>query len=253
MLGSIAIACGLLQAPVRAASPAPAAANAAVVPALVERAATAFATELEGVIGMQRHFTTVIKAGPIKHTETSESGVLFNNGAFVKMKYYSIADDGKAFAADKLASREKQANTDSATGKIYFREPYDRRFFADYQYSQPQACTGCAPGLMIVNFTSSVKDDQHGNGKMWIESGGARVMQLVYTPNALPQHATSGTVTETSSQVTPALWYVSRIDQMYRGHVAIMTGTGEFNGVLDHFQRFASLAQGEAALADGSI
>jgi hypothetical protein len=250
--------CSLVAAPallltLLAASAPLAAGSATGVPSMVQRVALGYAAELHGAIGMQRHFSTTIKAGPIRHTETSESGVLFNNGAFVKMKYYSIVDDGKAFSTDKVATRESQANADWAAGKIFFKEPYDRRFFADYGYSPPQACTGCPAGLLVVNFTSAIRDDQHGNGMMWIDSATARVKELIYTPNALPQHATSGSITEFTSNVAPGIWYVTRIDETYQGKVAIIKGTGQFSGSFDRVRRFASAAQGEAALSDGSI
>jgi len=202
---------------------------------------------------MQRHFSTTIKAGPIRHTETSESGVLFNDGTFVKIKYYQVADDGKAFSAKQLQAREAQTNSDWTTGKIFFKEPYDRRFMGDYSFSQPQVCAGCPNTLLVVRFTSAIQDAQHGNGMMWIDSTTARVKQLTYAPNALPSHATSGSVSEISSNPAPGIWYVTRIDESYNGRAAIISGTGTFTGTFDRIRRFPSLAQGQAALEDGTI
>ncbi len=88
---------------------------------------------------------------------------------------------------------------------------------------------------------------------MWIDSTTARVKELIYTPNVLPSHATSGSVTEISSSAAPGIWYVTRIDESYRGHEAIISGTGTFSGTFDRIRRFSSPAQGQAALDDGTI
>jgi hypothetical protein len=242
----------LLLAPV-AATGAQSRPGVTAIPSLVQKAALAYAAGLRGAIGMQRHFSTTIKAGPVTHSESSDSGILFNNGAFVKIKYYRIADDAKAFSAAQIRARESQTNKDWTAGKIFFKEPYDERYMGDYSFSQPQACSGCPSGLLAVNFRSELQDVQHGNGIMWIDSGRARVTELIYTPNALPPHATSGTVTEVSSNPAPGIWYVTRIDETYQGHELIVKGTGKFSGTFDRMRRFSSLAQGEAALNAGTI
>jgi len=222
-------------------------------PTIVQRASAAYAADVRGTIGMQRHFSTTIKAGPIRHTETSESGVLFTNGAFVKIKYYAVADDGKAFSAAQIQAREAQTNRDWAAGKVFFKEPYDPRFKGDYQFSTPQVCSGCPKTLVVVRFTSAIQDTQHGNGMMWIDSTAARIKQLTYVPNMLPPHATSGSVTEICSNSAPGIWYVTRIDESYNGRAAIISGTGTFTGTFDRIRRFPSLSQGQTALDNGTI
>lgn len=87
-------------------------ANGKPVPAIVQRAAAVYTTNVRGVVGMQRHFSTVLHAGPIHHTEDSDSGFLMKDGSFVKIKYARIADDGKAFSAQQLAQRNAQTNQD---------------------------------------------------------------------------------------------------------------------------------------------
>ncbi|MBV8150940.1 MAG: hypothetical protein JOY59_05235, partial [Candidatus Eremiobacteraeota bacterium] len=85
-------------------------AQAPGIPALLQRAIAVYQAEVHGIIGMQRHFSTVIDAGIAKHGEESESGFLMNDGAFVKIKYYKVEDDGKAFSAEKIAERENETN-----------------------------------------------------------------------------------------------------------------------------------------------
>jgi hypothetical protein len=229
------------------AAPAPSA-----VPAIVEHAMAAYAAEMRGAIGMMRHFSTSIQAGPIRHGETSESGVLLEDGAFSKIKYYQVTQDGKAFDATKLAQRDSQTNTDWAAGKIFFKEPYDPRFIGDYTFALSTGCVDCPAGTVAVAFTSAVRDAQHGSGTMLIDSANARVETLTYSPNAFPPHATSGKVTETSSE-SSGIWYVTHIDESYRGHSFILTGTGTFTGTFDHFRRFPSVGEGDGALGNGTI
>jgi len=222
------------------------------VPAIVQRAADTYAANVRGIIGMQRHFTTSLRGGPIRHTEESDSGFLMDDGAFVKIKYYRIVQDGRTFAAGQIARRDAQTNRDWSDGKIFFKEPYDPRFMRDYGF-QLQACSDCPAGVVAVAFTSAVRDAQHGSGTMWIESDSALVDRLTYVPYVFPPHATSGTVTEFGGRALPDLWYVTRIDSAYRGRVFVLTGSGTFAGAFDHFRRFATLIEAQAALQDGTI
>ena len=54
--------------------------HAAPVPTLVLRAAAVYTANVRGIIGMQRHFSTVLHAGPVHHTEESDSGLLMKDG-----------------------------------------------------------------------------------------------------------------------------------------------------------------------------
>jgi hypothetical protein len=227
-------------------------ASAANAPAIVQRAAQAYSAQMRGIVGMQRHFTTSIRGGPVQHGEQSDSGQLLQDGRFVKIVYYRIVRDGKVFSPAEIAQRNDQTNKDWAAGKVFFKEPYDPQYMSDYSYGAPQtACSSCPPGTAGVTFTSAIRDAQHGSGTMYIDRAKAHVVKLTYTPNALPPHASSGAVTELGGQALPNLWYVVRIDQIYRGHAFLFSGSGTFTGIFDHFRRFSSLAAGEAALQKG--
>lgn len=228
-------------------------AAAPVVPDLVVRAANVYTANVRGVIGMQRHFSTVLHTGSVHHTEESESGQLMQNGAFVQIVYYSIANDGRAFTKSQIAQRDAQTNQDWTVGKIFFKEPYDRRFTKDYRFEQPQACGACPAGTLAVNFASTIQDTQHGSGTMWIDAASARVTRLTYIPNVLPPHATFGTVTEIYGEAMPGVWFVVRIEGTYQGRAFLLKGTGTFTGVFDHFRRFATVASGKAALRNGTL
>jgi hypothetical protein len=133
-------------------------------PQIVQRAISAYEANLRGIVGMQRHFSTLIDAGIVKHSEVSDSAILFKDGVFEKLHYYRIIEDGKEFSETQLSDRDKQSSQGWSSGKVFFKEPYDRRFSDDYAFSVP-ACTECATGTVAVNFTSEKRDAQHGAGR----------------------------------------------------------------------------------------
>ena len=96
-------------------------------------------------------------------------------------------------------------------------------------------------------------DGQHGSGRMWIDQANAQVVKLIYAPYALPPHATSGSVTETTAETLSNLWYVVRIEETYAGREFLFRGTGTFTAVQDHFQRFTTVTEGESAVQNGTI
>jgi hypothetical protein len=237
---------------IASARPVQAAPAASGTPALVARAVAAYTTDVRGVIGMQRHFSTVINGGPVHHTELSDSGLLLNNGVYAGIRYYKISDDGSAFSTAKIAQRNSQTNSDWAAGKVFFKEPYDRHYVADYSFRQPTTEAFCGTAAAVA-FSSSVKDTQHGSGWMCIDQSTARITKLTYTPNAFPPHASGGSVTETSGTALSGTWYVTRIDETYSGHALIIHGSATFTGIVDHFRRFPTTASGKAALTNGTI
>ncbi len=222
-------------------------------PEIVQRAIAGYATNVRGVIGMQRHFSTLIDAGMVKHTEVSESGILFKDGAFEAVHYYRVLEDGKVFSAAQLSDRDKQTTDGWSAGKVFFKEPYDRRFAADYTFAPVSPCADCVTGTVAVKFESAKHDAQHGAGTMWIETADARVVKLTYSPYVYPPHATSGTVTETGGAALPTLWYVVRIDQAFTGRMLLFHGTATFTGLFDHFERFGTAAEGVSAVREGTI
>jgi len=226
---------------------------APAVPDIVRRASSTYTQSIAGLIGMQRHFKTVISAGPFHHTEQSDSAIVFNDGAFVDVAYYRIIDDGRALSERDLSKRVAQTVDDWKAGKVFFKEPYDPRFTNDYQFQPLASCNGCPANAVAVHFESPIRDMQHGSGTMTIDSGSGRVLSLTYAPNALPPHATSGEITEVSSEPIDGLWYVTRIEQTYKGRYAIFHGSGTFSGAFDHFRRFPNASAAEQSLHDSKV
>ncbi len=222
-------------------------------PEIVQHVIAGYETNVRGVIGMQRHFSTLIDAGIAKHTEVSESAILFKDGVFEAVHYYRVLEDGKEFSATQLSDRDKQTADAWSAGKVFFNEPYDRRFAGDYTFAIVSPCADCATGTVAVKFESAKHDTQHGAGTMWIDAAEARVVKLTYSPYVYPPHATSGTVTEISGAALPNLWYVVRIDQAFTGHMLLLHGTATFTALFDHFERFGSVTEGASAVREGTI
>ncbi len=229
-------------------------ATSASVPPIVLRAETAFDATLRGVVGMQRHFSTELRVGPVTHEEQSDSGLLMQDGRFVRIVYFRIVRDGHPFSPSQIQQRDDESNRAWTAGKIFFKEPYDEHYISDYSFGPPQvSCSECSPGTQAVSFASAIHDSQHGGGVMYIDAGNAHIVKLTYTPYVLPSHASSGFVTEIGGPGLPDLWYAVHIYETYRGHVFLMAGEGSFNGVFDNFRRFTNLSAGEAALQNQTI
>lgn len=222
------------------------------VPAVVQHAAEAYSHSIRGVLGMQRHFQTVIQAGPIRRSEQSDSGQLLIDGSSLRIKFYRVIRDGHSLSAQALTQRDEQTNKEWDAGRVYFKEPYDPRYSADYSYDVQSDCV-CPDHIVAVNFASSLQDNQHGKGTMWIDEQSGRVQQLTYRPNVLPLHATTGSVTEFSSEALPDFWYVTKIEEHFEGHAFVIKGSGTFTASFDHFRRFSNADSARVALQNDSI
>ena len=228
--------CALVaNAPARAASP---------VPASVQHAAQVAAQESFGVIVHERHITLVASAGPAHFSQSNDAIMLMNDATYSRIHYLRIEENGHVLNATEMAKREAKNNDELEQGKAFFKQPYDRRYLADYQYSV-EPCS-CASGEVAVHFTSAIDDDQHGVGDMHIDTVTGHVLDLTYTPNVLPDHANSALVTETFAQALPGLWTIVRVDRTYSGRVLFVTGHGTVSEVLDHFHHFTDAESGEA-------
>ena len=172
----------------------------------------------------ERHITLLAEAGPAHFTQSNDAIMLMADGEYTHIHYLDIEERGHALEANDVAKRETENNRDLERGAGFFKQPYDQRYTADYQYSTaPCACNAFA---IDVHFTSPMRDDQHGAGVMRIDVATGHVMELSYTPNIPADHANSGTVTETFGQALPGLWTIVRIDREYSGRMLFVSGHG---------------------------
>lgn len=222
------------------AAPAPAALS---VPSLVARAAAYNASALSGVVVQERHIDLHVSAGPAHFSEQNDAVVMLEDGAYKELRYLRIATNGKTLDAKQMMQRQVQDNGELSRGLAFFKQPYDARYLHDYTYA-PAPCPDCVSGARAIRFHSIVRDDQHGDGTMRIEERSGKVLGVVYTPDVLPQHASSGTTTEIFGSAAPGLWTIVQIDREYSGRVAFIHGSGNMTERLDHFQRFTTAYAG---------
>lgn len=214
------------------------------VPPIVARAAQTAALEGFGVIVHDRHITLVAAAGPAHFSQSSDAIMLMNDATYSHIHYLRIEENGHVLNASEMAKREAANNHELEAGKDVFKQPFDRRYLADYQYTIVP-CT-CASGEIAVHFTSRIADTQHGAGDMHIDEATGHVLDLTYTPNVWPDHANAGLVSETFGQALPGLWAIVRIDRTYTGRVLFVTGHSTVTEVLDNFHHFTDAEAGEA-------
>ena len=216
----------------------------ALIPSVVLLAAKANAAECRGITMNDRHIRAVITAGPAKFTEENEARMLAVDGTVHRLRYMSVTQNGTQIAQSEVAKRESRENDALDRGNGFFKQPYDQRYLADYTFDPPSV----QGSQSIVPFRSLVRDDQHGDGTMRVANATGRVLEVDYTPDVLPKHATSGTTTEYFGEPIAGLWTIVRIERTYQGRVAFFHGDGNVSETLDHFKRFPSLAAGLQAL-----
>lgn len=208
------------------------------VPDVVQRAAALNAASMSGALVEERHVDLNVSAGPAHYSERNDAMILVEDGVFKEVRYLHIVRNGESLSAGEVAQRESQNNDDLDHGKMFFKQPFDARYFHDYTYTDTSCA--CGPRAQEIAFHSDIPDDQHGNGTMIIDPSTGRVMNLTYTPNVLPQHASAATTVETFGDAAPGVWTIVSIDRSYSGHVAFIHGSGTMTERLDHFQRFVN-------------
>jgi hypothetical protein len=223
----------------------PAGASAPAVADVLSRAAAANDSALAGTVVSVRHLSVSVAAGPAHYAEQNDALVVMEDGAFARVRYLRVVQNGKGLSPDQLAQRDDENNRDLARGSSFFKQPFDRRYLQDYSYGGQVA--GPAPNNESeITFRSLIHDDQHGDGTMRIDAASGRVIELTYTPNVLPNRASSGTTTETFGEPIAGLWTIVRIDRSYDGHMAFFRGSGHVIETLDHFRHFNNVEDGLA-------
>lgn len=213
------------------------------VPAIVAQAAQTAALENAGVTVHERHITLDAQAGPAHFRQQNDAIMLMTDGEYAHIHFLRIEENGHTLSANDLAKREAENNATLERGEGIFKQPFDRRYLGDYQYTTSPC--NCEANAIDVHFSSLLRDDQHGTGTMRIDPATGNVLELTYTPNVLPDHANSGTVTETFGQALAGLWTIVRIDRVYSGRVLFVGGHGTVTETLDQFHHFTNVGIGE--------
>src|SRR5580704_7255020 len=92
-------------------------ASADDVPSLVHRAVTQYGAEHHGLLGFSRHVNFTMHAGPLSRDVRNDVGVLMQDGAYTRVRYYAGQTDAKTDDAKDLQRQEDEANADLAAGR----------------------------------------------------------------------------------------------------------------------------------------
>ncbi len=213
------------------------------VPPIVAQAAQTAALENAGVTVHERHISLVAEAGPAHFSQTNDAIMLMTDGLYTHIHYVRMEENGHTLSAKEIEKREAENNAALERGEGVFKQPFDRRYLGDYEYTT--APCDCESNAIDVHFSSFLHDEEHGAGTMQIDPATGHVLALTYTPNVMPDHASSGTVTETFGQAIAGLWTIVRIDRVYNGRVLFVAGHGTVTETLDHFHHFTNAGTGE--------
>jgi hypothetical protein len=215
---------------------------AAPAPAIVTQAAQRTQTTERGVVTVRVHRVFDVHAGPYSRHDDMVFSAAYQDGTLVKMHIISQQVGGKDTDAATKAETERKYEH-PAPGDV-FQRPYDPRHLSEYTYE--------VAGPQTVRFKTLVRDAGHGDGTFTVDSN-YNVVSVQYSPAALPQHASSGTVTDTREQVLPGYWAVTREVQEYRGHYAIFGGGATATITQSGFTKYPNVAAAIAALNAPSL
>lgn len=214
-----------------------AAATLAAAPAndpqtLAEDAARALAAGRSGVTSFRLAYRYT-EHGPAHNVDrSSRAMVLRDDGAVVKMR--TFGDD---------AAKPTYVEDD-------YRLPVESKYLTEYRFTPGSAaCDRCPSGAIAVEFISLKRDDEHGDGTMWIDGSSHRFLALHFHPSALPARTDSADITVAFGQVLPDLWDITVTEQQYNGHTFIFHGWGHVQQRQTAYRRYSSVTEGLTALS----
>jgi hypothetical protein len=203
--------------------------TAAAPPALVQVAQHYLQTS-RGIVGFTLHRVLDVHAGFSRRHEDIVMHGIYEDGKIVRVHIVSYTIDGKT-ASDPEQIAMAQAYEDPKPGQR-LALPFDPANFSQYTYQQA--------GPQMIGFTSSVRDAGHGSGSLTYDAAD-NIVSYTYAPNALPPHASAGTVVDRRSQVLPDYWAVIQETQQYQGSYGPFPGAATEQVDFSDFSRFPDL------------
>jgi hypothetical protein len=206
-------------------------------PPAVEQVAQRFAATTRGVVSYRLHRVLDVRAAFLRRHEDLSLHAISVDGTIVRVRIQSYTIDGKpASAADSQSMT--QAYESPQAGQR-FRLPFDPHYSAEYEFS------ASAPETMA--FTSTIRDAAHGNGRFTYDTD-YDVISYTYAPNALPPHASSGSIADKRGEVLPGYWGLTRETQDYKGRYGPFAGRAHEDVDFSGYRRFADVQSALATL-----
>jgi hypothetical protein len=219
------------------------------VPAVLRSAVKTLAAERHGIISYHRHFTSDRRAPGNNQRSATESARLVQDGHTVNVKLYARSTDGVAATAEDLAAR--QAALEKNLPGDDYTLPVTEKLLADFHFGTPAACAGCDHGVVAIPFTSLKRDDNHGDGTVYVDGNTSHIVRFEFRPSVYPKEVDSGQVVVTFGRATADLWDVVSVKQGYGGHRVFIRWSYETTATHSAYRRFDSLDEARAALASG--
>lgn len=191
----------------------------------------------QGIVLYRLHRVFDVHAGPMHRHDDLQLAVVSQDNHVVKVRVLQAMTGGKTL--DEAQRRQLEDKYEHPNPADVFHRPFDPAYLDEYTYQSVDTKT--------YRFSSAVHDSSHGEGTFSLDDDG-NVVKYQYTPNVMPQYASSGTVTDERTQVVPGLWQLTHEVWEFRGHYAIFGGGATAVITNDSFERYADLASAEAAL-----
>jgi len=197
---------------------------------LATDAARVLASERHGAVAFSLvyHYT---ERGPAHSVDRSaKAAVVRNDGATVATR-----------VAEGSSAKPTLVEDD-------YRLPIEQNYLKEYRFSLgTSACAACSGDAVAVDFASELRDDEHGDGTMWIDGTSHHVLSLRFHPSVLPAHTDSADISVTFGQVLPDLWDVTLAEQQYDGHEFIFHGWGHVRQEQTNYRRYSSVTAAQNA------
>lgn len=214
-------------------------------PEVVRAAGVQFAREVAGVVAYVGEAETSLDI-PMKRSRSRTRMWIANvDGRPTRARVLALVVDGKPAGEAERAKLEAQTNAAYARGERGFDAPYDPAHQAAYALT-PTSCDGCAPGQTAWAFTSTARDERHGDGTFVLAPSG-HVARVRYSPNVLPRGAGSAEVTLTRGPAPGLGWALQRVQARYAGGVGPLQGSFTLDQRVTGHRRFASVAAAMAS------
>ncbi|MGA2760214.1 MAG: hypothetical protein ABSF08_07860 [Candidatus Cybelea sp.] len=189
-----------------------------------------FAQTTRGIVGFRLHRVLDVHAGFQRRHEDLVMVGVYDDGAIAKVRIVRYTIDGKPASSSDDAGMERAYEQPKAGDA--FQPPFDARYAGAYSYRQD------APQTIV--FTSELCDGAHGNGTFAYDAN-RNVVWYAYQPNALPPHASSGTILDRRAEVLPKYWAVTQETQQYSGSFGPFPGAATEQVEFSDFSRFPDL------------
>jgi hypothetical protein len=174
--------------------------------------------------------------GPAHEVEHSaQASVVRDDGTVVKMRTFGEPSTKPTLVEDD------------------YHLPIERKYLDEYRFAAGSGtCKRCPASAIAVDFVSVRRDDEHGDGTMWIDGELHRVLELDFHPSVLPPRTDSADVTVEFGPVLPDLWDVTVAEQQYNGHTLFFRGWGHVRQRQSNYRRYASISDALTALSAAS-